>query len=57
MLYALRGEKNEALQNLQKAIELGYDDIEWLKTDDSIDCLRQKKTFIKIVENLKKDKG
>lgn len=54
MYYALQGDTTKALQNLQKAIDLGYVDLEWLKTDDSMDALRKEPLFIEIIEKLEK---
>lgn len=54
MYYALQNDKEKALSNLKKAIKLGYDDIEWLQTDNSMDNLRKEKTFAKIIKQLKK---
>ena len=52
--YAVQGKKGHALLFLQKAVDLGYDDVEWLQTDDSMDSLRNEKAFIEIVGKLKK---
>ncbi len=52
MYYALQGNKGKALQNLKKAIELGYKDLEWFKTDDSMNNLRNEKAYIKIIDKL-----
>jgi len=54
MYYALQNDTNNALTNLQKAIDLGFDDLEWLKTDDSMDGLRNEKGFIEMIEGLGK---
>ncbi len=34
--YALLGRKDEAFDALSRAIELGYDDYDWMKTDDDL---------------------
>ena len=54
MYYALKGKKGEALSNLQKAIELGYKNMKWLKTDDSMDSLRKEQKFIDLIQQLEK---
>ena len=54
LYYAFKGEKEKALLNLQKAIELGYDDIEWLTTDESMDKLRDTKAFTDLIQKMKK---
>ncbi|NNF33454.1 MAG: tetratricopeptide repeat protein [Saprospiraceae bacterium] len=56
MYYALKGDKEKALLNLKKAIELGYNDLNWLETDDSMDSLRNEEEFKAIIASLKKQK-
>lgn len=55
--YALKKDKEKALLHLEKAIELGYDDIEWLNTDDSLNNLRKEKEFIETIKKLEKKKN
>ena len=54
MYYALQNDKPRALENLQKAVELGYDDLKWIETDDSIESLRGEEAYKELVEHLKK---
>lgn len=56
MYYVLKNEKTRAIAQLQKAIELGYTDIEWLKTNNSLDSIRKEKVFLRILTLLEKDK-
>ena len=56
MYYALKGDKEKALSNLRKAIELGYNDLKWLETDDSMDSLRNEEEFKAIIDSLKNEK-
>ena len=53
MFYALQNQREEALNNLKKAISLGYADKEWLQTDDSMDNLRDEPEFKALLEKLK----
>ena len=55
MYYALQDEKEKAIEQLKKAIELGYNDIEWFETDDSINNLRKEKEFQILMKILKKE--
>ena len=48
----LQNDKVKALFYLQKAVELGYNDVEWLKTDDSMNIVRNEKEFIKILKRM-----
>ena len=48
--YALKGEPEKALDNLEKAIELGYDNWEWVETDDSLDELREHPRYQALLE-------
>ena len=50
--FALKGSKDEALSNLEKAIDLGFTDVVWLKKDRSIDALRKDKKFKALLERL-----
>lgn len=54
MYYALKKDKQKALANLHKAIDLGYKDLEFLKSDNSLDNLRKEKAFIELIEKLEK---
>lgn len=55
MFYALQKEKENALLNLQKAIDMGYKDIEWLETDFSLKNIRKDPRFTEILEKLKSE--
>ncbi len=44
----------QSITYLKKAIALGFDALEWLKTDDSMDGLREKFEFIEIMEQLER---
>jgi len=52
MYYALQNDKEKAIANLQKAIELGYNDIEWLTTDNSLNSIREEKEYKNLVKRL-----
>ena len=54
MYYALQNDKNQALENLQKAVFLGYNDLKWITTDDSLDSIRSERAYKVLVEKLKK---
>jgi tetratricopeptide (TPR) repeat protein len=53
MYYALQNQKEEALENLEKAIAQGYKDLQWLQTDDSMENLRNEPGFKVLLEKLK----
>jgi tetratricopeptide (TPR) repeat protein len=53
MYYALQNQKEEALENLEKAIAQGYKDLQWLETDDSMENLRNEPRFKVLLEKLK----
>lgn len=54
MFYALQNNKDKALSNLQKAIELGYNDLEWIETDESLKNIREEKIYKDIVKKIDK---
>lgn len=56
MYYSIIGEKDQALAQLQKAINLGYDDVNWIRTDDSLESIRKEKDFRKILFSLEQKK-
>jgi tetratricopeptide (TPR) repeat protein len=53
MYYALQNQKEKALENLEKAIALGYKDLKWLETDDSMEGLRNEPRFKVLLEKLR----
>jgi len=57
MYHALQNNTALALENLQKAVDLGFDDLEWITTDDSLDSIRNEQAYLDIVEQLKKKKA
>ena len=52
--YALQGDKEKAISHLQKAVDLGFNDLKWLRTDSSMFSLRRHESFIKIMQAMKK---
>ena len=52
MYYAEQGKSEKALENLQKAVSLGYSNLDWFETDSSIDILRDDPRFISIIQSL-----
>ena len=53
MYYSQKNKIQKAIRNIQKAIELGYDDLEFLKIDDSLNNIRQEPKFQQILQELK----
>ncbi|MCP5006773.1 MAG: tetratricopeptide repeat protein [Planctomycetes bacterium] len=54
MFYALKGDKEISISNLQKSIELGYDNLDWVTTDDGLESIRMEKLYLQIVAALQK---
>ncbi len=56
--YALQNKTYEAIQALKIAVESGFDDVEWLENDSSLDSIRNDEDFEYLLriarENLKK---
>lgn len=50
--YALQHKKERALMFLQRAVELGYDDAQWLETDHSMLSLRNESAFKEMLKKL-----
>jgi len=49
---ALKKRKSEAINNLQKAISLGYKDFEWLMQDPDLENLKGLPAFQKLVSKI-----
>lgn len=47
--YALQGDKKKALRELQKAIELGFRDIDNMRADSDLESLRKEPEFQKLI--------
>ncbi|MFM9950138.1 MAG: tetratricopeptide repeat protein [Saprospiraceae bacterium] len=54
MYYALQKNIPRALENLEKAIDLGCKDLKWIETDDSLESIRGQQGYKEIVQRLKK---
>ncbi|MBK7937114.1 MAG: tetratricopeptide repeat protein [Lewinellaceae bacterium] len=54
MYHALQNDVFSALENLKKAVSLGYNDLKWIETDDSLENIRGEKGYRELVERLKK---
>lgn len=55
--YALLKNADAALDTLEKAIELGYDDIRHLEKDKDLEPLRADVRYRRLVEKIKKNQG
>jgi predicted Zn-dependent protease len=53
---ALSGKKTEAITEIQRAIDLGYNDWQWLSDDTDLDSLRDCQRFKNIISSKKMDK-
>ncbi|NNF36353.1 MAG: tetratricopeptide repeat protein [Saprospiraceae bacterium] len=52
LYYALQGEKEKAIESLEKAVDLGFKDKDWLETDESMDPLRDDPSFHVIFQKM-----
>lgn len=50
---ALVKQNSAALRALRQAIELGYDDYEWMQQDPDLDALKHRPEFVALLEQLK----
>lgn len=50
---ALTKRNSAALQALRQAIELGYDDADWMQQDPDLDALKHRPEFTTLLEQLK----
>ncbi|MBI3950432.1 MAG: tetratricopeptide repeat protein [Acidobacteria bacterium] len=51
-VYAMLGEKEEAIEWLQRAIRIGYENYPWFEADANLNSLRQESRFQKILNGL-----
>jgi len=49
--YALQGDVDLAIENLQQAIDLRLENREYVKTDSHFDAIRENELFKKLVDN------
>ncbi len=54
--FALLGRANDALRSLEKAVELGYDDVDWMIKDPDLKPLAEEPRYAKIIAQLKNKK-
>lgn len=50
---ALSKRRNDALRSLKQAIDLGYDDVDWMTQDPDLDDLKKHPEFLRLLEKLK----
>ena len=53
--YALTGQKDKAIHNLHKAVELGYRDVEHLRQDRDLDAIKSDPRFQNLIKKLSAD--
>ena len=51
--YASENEIERAIENLQKAIDLGYDDLEWIEEEETLNNLRDEDRYQQLIERLR----
>lgn len=50
---ALKRRKADAIRALTKAVELGYDDYEWMRDDPDLSGLQSNPRFVELLEKIK----
>src|SRR5262245_8484972 len=53
-IYALQGKKDDALEQLEKAIEHGFNDVKHIKEDTDLESLRKEERFAKLLAKAEK---
>lgn len=54
LYYTFLNQKGKAIEYLEKAVDLGMDDLDWLKTAPHLNSLRKERSFKKLIKRLKK---
>ena len=52
--YNLKGERKQAIQNLEKAIDLGYNDKEWIENEPLLESLKSHSKYKQILNKISK---
>jgi len=53
LYYALAGDVGQALDHLEKAVQLGYGNLEWVETEEALGGIRKEERYKKIIEQLR----
>ena len=53
LYFAIVRDNHNAYKNLVKALELGFNDLEWLKSEEKLKSIRNTKKFKKLIQKLK----
>ena len=56
MYFAILADYPKALENLEKAVQLGYYNLDWLETEESLEPLRTNPRFWDIIQQIKDKK-
>lgn len=54
-IYSLRGKKDQAVQKLKEAVELGFDDYEWIRLDGDLEAIHGEEGYQAIMGGAPKD--
>ncbi len=54
IIHAFQNQIEPALFHLQKAVDLGYDDLRFILEDESLESIRKEEKFLELVKELKK---
>ncbi len=55
--YALTGQAEKSLAALRKAIDLGYDDLDWMEKDEDLNTVRSLESYRDIADSLRNRKS
>ena len=53
LYHALRGEDEKVLVSLQKAVELGYDNLRWIEKEEAFEGLRETEAYKELIRELR----
>lgn len=54
--YSLNGEKERAIETLQRAVERGFTDVDFIERDRDLEPIRREASYQKIIETLRREK-
>ncbi len=50
--FALKARMTDAIRSLRRAVELGYDDITWMKSDPDLKALQDHPAFLELLDDI-----
>ncbi len=53
LYYSLKKDIDQAITNLEKAVRLGYNNLDWIQSEDSLEILRTEQRYLDLIDQMK----